>query len=163
MWTSTFKAQRGLTLIELLVASVIAAILGAVLVMAVSTVFIASSAVTNQQIAIKQVQNAVDYISRDAQQAQTTAQSYRDNYPVLSFTIPVSNDGSTFTNESVTYQVINGTLTRTIGTISSNISTNILSGGFVVHASAAPYYVSITSTVKGYRSEIASRVVLLEP
>jgi type II secretory pathway component PulJ len=146
-----------------LVASVIAAILGAVLVIAVSTVYRASSAVTNQQIAVKQVQNAVDYISRDASQAQTTTQNYTDGSAVLSFTIPVSNDGSTFTNESVTYQVINGTLTRTIGTISSNISTNILSGGFVVHASAAPYYVSITSTVKGYRSEIASRVVLLEP
>ena len=63
--TSSIESQSGFTLVELLVAMTIGAALSIGLVMAVRTVFSTNSSVVNHVTAINQVQNAVDYISRD--------------------------------------------------------------------------------------------------
>lgn len=64
------RTQRGITLIELVIAIAIAGLIGSVVVTGVYQIFNLNTRSTNHQIAISQVQNAINSISRDAEQAQ---------------------------------------------------------------------------------------------
>jgi prepilin-type N-terminal cleavage/methylation domain-containing protein len=64
------RTQKGLTLVELIVAIAISALIGTVVVTGVFQIIKINAKSTNRQIAISQVQNAVNSISRDAEQAQ---------------------------------------------------------------------------------------------
>jgi prepilin-type N-terminal cleavage/methylation domain-containing protein len=64
------RSQKGLTLVELIVAIAISALIGTVVVTGVFQIIKINAKSTNRQIAISQVQNAVNSISRDAEQAQ---------------------------------------------------------------------------------------------
>jgi prepilin-type N-terminal cleavage/methylation domain-containing protein len=160
--TSSIESQSGFTLVELLVAMTIGAALSIGLVMTVRTVFSTNSSVVNHVTAINQVQNAVDYISRDSQAAQAQNGSYvssiSNSNAILTFTIPQLPNGEA-APASIMYTVNNGTLTRN----GQLIATNIPSGGFTVDVSGTVPYVSITSTVTGYRSATATRIINLEP
>lgn len=61
---------QGFTLVELLAALVITALIGSAAASAVFQVFRINSSSTNHQIAISQVETSVNSVSRDAQQAQ---------------------------------------------------------------------------------------------
>jgi len=181
--TSSVESQSGFTLVELLVAMTIGAALSIGLVMAVRTVFSTNSSVVNHVTAINQVQNAVDYISRDVQQAQTAYAVSSHLYdwdiisnpllPTLTFTIPTTTDGTNYpiVKAVYTYDVNKGTLTRELDTVINGnlipsgqilqIATNIR--GFTVDVSGTVPYVSITSTVSGYQSATATRIINLEP
>jgi len=160
--TSNIESQSGFTLVELLVAMTIGAALSIGLVMTVRTVFSTNSSVVNRVTAINQVQNAVDYISRDSQTAQAQNGSYvsstdSNSNAILTFTIPQLPNGEA-APASIIYTVNNDTLTRN----GQLIATNIPSGGFTVDVSGVRY-VSITSTVTGYRSATETRIINLEP
>jgi prepilin-type N-terminal cleavage/methylation domain-containing protein len=64
------RNQRGFTLIELVVAIAITAIISSAVGTVVYQVVKINSTSTNHQIAISQIQNAVNSISRDAEQVQ---------------------------------------------------------------------------------------------
>jgi prepilin-type N-terminal cleavage/methylation domain-containing protein len=61
--------HKGFTLVELLVAIAITAIIGSALAMSISQLFTVSSADKNRMEAVKQLENALHYINRDAQMA----------------------------------------------------------------------------------------------
>jgi prepilin-type N-terminal cleavage/methylation domain-containing protein len=63
--------QRGFTLIEILAALAITAVISTILMVAITQVVQISSSTANRQIAIKQVENGVHYISRNSQMAQS--------------------------------------------------------------------------------------------
>ena len=159
--SAKLTSQAGFTMIEILIATAVTAILSTGLIMVTFQVFSTNAAITNHNLAIKQVQNAVDYISRDVQQAQPTSPLYSWDGSNLTFTLTTSSNGVTYTNQNVVYTVSNGTLTRKVGTgQAQNIATNISSSGFTVNTAGTPY-VSITSTVTGFSSVTETRVVLL--
>jgi type II secretory pathway component PulJ len=64
-------ARRGLTLIELLVTALITAVIGTVLATSVSQMMMVSAANNNRMDTIKQIENALHWINRDAQMAKT--------------------------------------------------------------------------------------------
>ena len=64
------KARKGFTLVELLIVIAIAALVGAGIVALVFQVFGANAGSTNRMTAVKEVENAVHWITRDAQMAQ---------------------------------------------------------------------------------------------
>jgi prepilin-type N-terminal cleavage/methylation domain-containing protein len=64
------RAQRGFTLIEIVIAIAITTLIGSAAATATYQVIRINASSTNRQIAITQVENAVHYISRDAQQSQ---------------------------------------------------------------------------------------------
>jgi len=64
------RNQRGFTLIELVVAIAITAVISTAVATVVYQVVKINSTSTNHQIAISQIQNAVNSISRDAEQVQ---------------------------------------------------------------------------------------------
>jgi len=150
--TSSVKSQSGFTLVELLVAMTIGAALSIGLVMTVRTVFSTNSSVVNRVTAINQVQNAVDYISRDSQTAQAQNGSYvgSDSNPILTFTIPQLPNGEA-APDIIKYSLNNdNTLTRNGQLIATNITVDV----------SGVRYVSITST---YRSATETRIINLEP
>jgi prepilin-type N-terminal cleavage/methylation domain-containing protein len=64
------RIEQGFTLVEILIAIAIVAIIGSAVAVTTFQVFNVNAASTNRQITITQVENAVHYVSRDAQQAQ---------------------------------------------------------------------------------------------
>ena len=64
------KDQRGLTLVELMIAIALAGIVTAGITMTVAHVFVGSARTSNHMTAVRQVQSAGYWVSKDALQAQ---------------------------------------------------------------------------------------------
>ena len=73
-----------MTLVELLIALVITAVIATAVGTASYQIFKVSVRSTNHQIAVAQVQNATNAISRDAQQAQNIIPMDHNNNPTAS-------------------------------------------------------------------------------
>lgn len=123
--------QKGFILAELLVAMAITALIGSAVATATYQVVKVNALSTNHQIAIVQVQNAVNSISRDTQQAQQVIPQDIFGTALLSDTVPVGSTLISFdlssgeklmlkwiawdnTTNEVTYTIVNGTLQRDI-------------------------------------------------
>lgn len=70
---SIHKNQKGFTLIELIVAIAITALIIGVIVMSIFQVFIVNALSSNHMLAVRQVQNAGYWINHDVQMAQSVA------------------------------------------------------------------------------------------
>ena len=139
------KQQTGFSLVELLIAMVIVAVLGVAISMTFSQIVGSNSGVTNRQFAIKQVQYVVDAISRDAQQASTIVWAS----PNLTFTIPipVTNGSSISTqNTTVQYTYANNTLQRVSGSNTTTVATDITSFIPPSSYSTGVYTLTVTAT-----------------
>ena len=79
-WTKA--NQKGFTLVELLVALAITAVIGSAITLAISQVFSVSIASKNRMVAVKQVENALHYINRDAQMA-SIIEPTGDDFPLV--------------------------------------------------------------------------------
>jgi len=109
------RNQRGFTLVELLVVLAIEGILAGGIVAVIFTVTNVSSRSTDHMTAIKQVENAAHWLSRDAMMAQTHP-SESDNYSSFPLTLAWTDwDYTTHntTENNVVYTIENGNLRRT--------------------------------------------------
>ena len=73
---TVFPLQHGLTLIEMLIAIAITAVISTAAATGIYQVIRINSSSSNHQLAVIQAQNAVQYFSRDAQQAQKVIPQY---------------------------------------------------------------------------------------
>ena len=81
-----FRRQGGLTLIELVIAIAITAVLGAAVTSAIAQVLNMNARSSNHMVAIRQVQNAGYWVSRDAQMSQRVNTSLSGKFLRLEWT-----------------------------------------------------------------------------
>jgi prepilin-type N-terminal cleavage/methylation domain-containing protein len=127
---TVMSRQKGITLVELLIAVAITAVISTAAAAGIYQAIRINSSSSNHQIAIIQAQNAVQYFSRDAQQAQQVIPEYNTGAAKPLDTSPpattlISFDLSTgdkimfqwMTWDShlyqITYSLINGALQKT--------------------------------------------------
>ena len=165
-----FRAQRGFTLIEILVAMIITVAIGAVVTTAVTEVTRVSAKSLNHQAAITQMENGVHYLSRDAQQAQTVTAAGAHVTTVLNvmtfhieqadtFTITWI-DWNTNTTNQIVYSFSNGSLLRNSVPVANNITT----ATGIWHKDTKVLNFTLTATVgSGISQSAESRIFQINP
>jgi len=169
------KNQKGFTLTELLVALAITAVMSSAIAMSVSQLFSVSIGDTNRMNAVKQVENALHYINRDAQQSSIdrsqipiiTNTSLTSVPLVLKWTNYVDNKDyevsySVTGNDLIRTQTVNNrppttaviTNTRVASDISSD-STYSFNGEVIL--------INLVSSVEGYRPADEFRAFEVKP
>lgn len=106
-FVSIIKSQRGFTLNEMLVSIGILGLIAPAIGMAIFQVFSTNALSTAHMTAVKQAENAIYRISRDAQMAQTVQRGGGSGFP-LNLTWVEWNS----TSNNVTYTIQNGELWR---------------------------------------------------
>ena len=101
------KGQDGFTLYELLIALAITGIIAVAVTMLIIQLSSSYSLNTNHMTAVKQVENAVHSISRDAQMAQNVQPVGGSGFPLYLTWVEWDN-----TSNNVTYSIQNRTLLR---------------------------------------------------
>ena len=74
--------QKGFTLVELLISLAITAVISSAITLSISQVFSVSIASKNRMEAVKQVENGLHYINRDAQMASSIVPTSND-FPLI--------------------------------------------------------------------------------
>lgn len=103
----TSKSQRGFTLNEMLVALAILVVIAPAIGMSIFQVLSVNSLTANHLTAVKQVENAVYCISRDALMTQTVQTGGGSGFPINLTWVEWDN-----TSNNVTYTTQNGELQR---------------------------------------------------
>jgi type II secretory pathway component PulJ len=110
------RAIRGFTVVEVMVAVIITAIIGGVLATSVIQMITVSVSNSNHMDSIKQVENALHWINRDAQMAKTISldQNSISHFPmVISWNSWDANPVTQVIDEyHVSYRIENGNLVR---------------------------------------------------
>jgi len=86
------KGQRGFTLVGWLMAIVVTGIISGGITMTIFQVFDQNARSTAHMTAVKQVEHAVHWISRDAQMAQTVETTGLDGFPLTLTWVEWNND-----------------------------------------------------------------------
>ena len=157
------RTQNGFALIELLVALAIIGIISGGISMAISQMFTVNASTSNRETAIKQVENAIHYMSRDAVMAQSVTTNV-DNFPLnLTWT---NWDNSV---HAVSYSVLGGGIFQRSETITINgvpgapvitrVASNVNTGSGMTGCSWAGGVLSvkITTTVGTFRPASETR------
>jgi prepilin-type N-terminal cleavage/methylation domain-containing protein len=182
------RDQKGFTLVEIVIAIAITAVIGSAVATATYQVVNISSSSTNHQIAITQVQSAVHSISRDAQQAQYIIPKdvFLDTpVPivggVISFNlfdvIPPDKDKIVIewtewdmTHKEITYAIVNGSLQRVLSvnggapevtSVANHISA--LSGSWNTNSNSKVLTITITVTVNAPKPATETRTFQIKP
>ncbi len=98
------KDQRGLTLVELMIAIALAGIVTAGITMTVAHLFSGSTRTSNHMTAIRQVQSAGYWVSQDALQAQE--EPVIGENPATNFLTLTWTDSATGNNTTVIYTLV---------------------------------------------------------
>ncbi len=109
------KNQRGFALIEVLIVIAITGIISGGITTAIFQVFDVNARSTAHMTAVKQVESAVYWISRDAQMAQgvVTGDDPETEFLILTWADWYYTEGQvTYTAHQVTYSIANGELKR---------------------------------------------------
>ena len=106
------KDQRGLTLVELMIAIALAGIVTAGITMTVAHLFSGSTRTSNHMTAVRQVQSAGYWVSKDALQAQIVDPDDDEDTPELELLTLTWTDSDDAVNE-VVYTIEGNKLQRT--------------------------------------------------
>jgi prepilin-type N-terminal cleavage/methylation domain-containing protein len=153
---SSKTGERGFTLIELLVAIAITAIVGSTITIAITQVFSVSIADKNRMEAVKQVENAIHYLNRDAQMASSIVPTSNDFPLVLTWNEwNVTENDLSGPQHQVIYSIISNKLKREeiIGTnpVTTNIIANYISDASNCSFTDPVLTVNLTASVGGYK------------
>jgi prepilin-type N-terminal cleavage/methylation domain-containing protein len=134
--------HKGFTLIELVVALAIAGILGGGVTMAISQIFTDNSRSTSHMIAVKEVENAVHWITNDAQVVQVVNTGHTaDGFPLHFNWVEWNGDSHT-----AVYQIANGRLTRSYSVNGENFVNTVV----VEHLDSDLTFYTPTTTTLGF-------------
>lgn len=101
------RYQAGFTLVEVLIALAITSLLGVGLTMAVTQSFTVNAQSNAHMIAVTQLKNASNSLSRDIQQAHTITPSGASGFPLTLTWVKWDN-----TDNQVVYAIVDGGLVR---------------------------------------------------
>jgi prepilin-type N-terminal cleavage/methylation domain-containing protein len=155
------KSQKGYTLIELLIAVAISAIIGTMLVVSLSQTMSVSWGGSKRMEAIKQVENAMYHINRDAQVASTISTDTTGYWLVINLA----------DSTNISYRIINPGnggpvfLQRSRGGSNALIAQYIDTGSGLTSCSynSGLLDVQVTATLTGFRAASETRRMMVYP
>jgi prepilin-type N-terminal cleavage/methylation domain-containing protein len=155
------KGQKGFTLIELLIALAITGLLTTVAASAISQIIMVNAFGNSHLNAIKQVENALHYINRDAQSAQNIICDNNTNFPLTMVYTDWNNIHHTITYSltgnptSLERTEQNGQQTANIVAININSSPGLTNCTYL----NGILTINLTATVTGFKSATESRML----
>ncbi len=161
----TSKSQWGFTLIEMIIVVAIVGLIGGGLSTAVFQIWSINAMDTAHTTAVKQVENAVHWISRDAQMAQTVQTGGGSGFPLNLTWVKWDN-----TANEVTYSIQNGRLQRaysinggqpTSTVVAQYINTD--SGAINCQFASGVLSFKITASIGGFRPASETRTCEVVP
>ncbi|MFC1948114.1 type II secretion system protein J [Chloroflexota bacterium] len=161
------RLQHGFTLIEILVGMALTGILIVGIVVTIFQVNVGTAQNKNSMYALRQVQTAGYYISRDTLQAECIGIYPADNgFPVTL----VWDDPGTSENHSIKYEYDSGTRTlKRTGSINNSVNSviqianNINSTTSFTNNGTGYFILTVTATTGGYQPASATRTYEVEP
>ena len=162
---TTNKSQKGFTLNELLIALAITGVIGGTITMSIIQLVSVNAQNTSRITALKQVENATYWISRDAQMAQTVQTVGGSGFPLTLTWVDFDN-----TSNNVTYSLQSGELRRaysvnggqpTVTVVAKQISNNSTATNFQFDGDVLTF--KITASPGGFRPVSESRVTQVVP
>ena len=136
--------QKGFTLIELIVAMLIAAIIIPAIVMLFQTMNTSNSKMTNQANAVNQLKNAINYITMDTQEAANVS-CPTGNFPLTLNWVSIETGGPTDQMQA-TYTLTNGVLTRNYYLDGALQNTRVVANSVTASSLVWPYMQSGVTT-----------------
>ncbi len=173
-------SQKGFTLVELLVAVAITAVIGSVITMSISQLFSVSISDKNRMTAVKQVENALHYINRDVQMADRRLISPDDGStgyfimglnlqwtdytldPVVKISVDYTLDADGVLERVYTIKE-NNEEENIISTVTTNIASHIDSVNSYYSFDGEMLEIKITASVGGFKSVTESRTLQVKP
>jgi prepilin-type N-terminal cleavage/methylation domain-containing protein len=163
-------SNRGFTLVEILIAVAIMGILATILSMAITQIVMVNASSNNHMKAITQVENALHYINRDVQEAQTINPI---NYDLVSGNKLTINwtDWNDNTAE-VEYWITNGNLnkkqTMTPNSGSPTITQSVVASYITAarcdwDSTSKTFTLKITSVLPGFPNSGEERTLIVRP
>ena len=158
------RSQHGFTLIEILVGMALTGILIVGIVVTIFQVNVGTAQNKNSMYALRQVQTAGYYFSRDTLQADCIGIYPADNgFPVTL----TWYDPGTSENHSIKYEYDSNTryLTRTdlINNSTTRVADNIDSTTSFTNNGTGYFILTVTAETSGYQPAIATRTYEIEP
>ncbi len=159
------RSQGGYTLNEMLVALAILGVIAPAIGMSIFQVLAVNDLTANHMTAVKQVENAIYRISRDAQMAQTVQTGGGSGFPLNLTWVEWDN-----ISNNVTYSVQNGELQRaysvngtqpTSTVVAQHINTD--SGATNCQFASGVLAFKITVSIEGFRPASETRVGKVVP
>jgi len=159
------KNQKGLTLIEILVAIAVSSFIGVGIMAAISQMFTVNALSTNHVNAVKQVEKAVYWLSRDAQMAQIVQPAGGSGFPLNLSWVEWDNAG-----HQVTYTLENDKLRRSHSvnggepswiTVAEHMNTN--PEKLNCQFASGVFTFKVTTSISGFRSASETRTAQVIP
>ena len=160
---------KGFTLIELVIAIAIMAVIGTVLASTVTQLFVVQAADKNRMEAVKQVENALHYINRDIQMSSPVLSAYtstESGFPLRIIWTDYTDDP---TNHTVIYTITGSNVLERSESIPgrpaiiTRIADNIDPAASNYSFDGVVLTVNLTSSVSGLKSASETRTLEVQP